>query len=61
MRHILQKADQQGRASFKENSPTYHNGKHLKGWAKIPIPKQIEDEHIEKKTKTNVINDLGID
>ena len=38
--------DQQGRAPFKESNPQHFT----KGWAKIPIPKQIDDdEHIEKK------------
>ena len=41
-------------APFKESSPTtYYNRKHLNGWAKIPIPKQIEDEHTEKELKNN--------
>ena len=35
--------------SKKAVPPTFYNRKHLNGWAKIPIPKQIEDEHIEKK------------
>ena len=35
--------------SKKEVPTTLYNRKHLKAWAKIPIPKQIEDEHIENK------------
>ena len=57
------KEDQQGRTPFKESRPTtyIYNRKHLKGWAKIPIPKQLEDEHIEKeKKRKKVINVLGI-
>ena len=38
-------SDQQGKAPFKQRNPiTFDNRKHLKGGAKIPIPKQIEDE-----------------
>ena len=32
-----------------------HNILQLKGWAKIPIPKQTEDEHIAKKKEINVL------
>ena len=35
--------------SKKAAPTTFYNRNHLKGWAKIPIPKQIEDEHIENK------------
>ena len=34
--------------SKKAAPTTFYNRKHLRGWAKIPIPKQIVDEHIEK-------------
>ena len=45
---------QQGRLSKKAVPTTVNNRKHLKGWGKIPIPKQIEDEeHDKKQTKLN--------
>ena len=44
----------------KQHPTTFYNGKHLKGWTKIPIPKQLEDEHIEKKNKQIIIKVLGI-
>ena len=41
----------------KKPPTTFYNRKHLKGWAKTPIPKQIEGEQIDKKR--NIINVLG--
>ena len=42
------------RRSKNSTPATFNNCKHLKGWAKIPIPKQIEDEERDRKqTKHN--------
>ena len=43
--------------SKKVTPTTFSNRKHLKGWAKIPIPKQIEDEKHDIKQTYKQIGD----